>query len=340
VTGPRDGDSHLDVDVVVLHWRNLPATLRCITSVRALEGVRTRLIVVDNGSGDGSTDPLWESLAAADPSAVRLGDQRASLAAIDATTVLVTSDVNRGYAGGMNLGLRTAQALGAAPYFWLLNNDLTVAPDALAALLRRVECDAAVGLCGCRQLGANFDGEVTGAVLATGGFRYIPAFGHHWRLREPDGPEAEARVEGRMFGVHGAAVFGRRELVDEIGLMDESRFLYFEEQDWARRARRAGYTLAYASGAVVHHASGSSVGYRNGRGGSQVSRYFMARSRVAFTRSAYPWAVPSVIGAQLAVIAYYIARRRGPDARVACAAIVDALRGRIRRFPELGHVSY
>lgn len=328
-------------------------TLRCIESLAELDYPSVRVIVVENGSGDDSAKELWDRLRQVDPNAARVdyvADEGApSFDAVDGASpeqarwILAVSPVNRGYAGGMNAGLRIARTLGGARYFWLLNNDLTVARDAVAQLVHRVEDDARIGLCGCLQLRADPSGVPTGDVLATGGFSYVPWLGHFSRLNEPNScdPKHHARVEQRMYGAQGAAVFGTHAFVSDVGLLDESRFLFFEEQDWAVRARRHNYLVAYAPAAHVLHSIGTAVGVRSGRRGTPViSRYFLARSRLSFTRRWYPYAVPTVLAYQLAIVAYYCVRGRFDDARLALAGVRDAFTNQLRRFDELGAVSY
>jgi GT2 family glycosyltransferase len=113
------------VAVVVVNWNGLEDTQRCLDSLGRLDYPAIGVIVVDNGSTDGSA---------------------ARLAAI-AGVELVRSDRNLGFAGGANLGIRRGLAAGAA-YVWLLNNDTEVEPGTLSALVEEAEVDPRIGIVG------------------------------------------------------------------------------------------------------------------------------------------------------------------------------------------------
>jgi GT2 family glycosyltransferase len=344
------------VDVIVLHWRNVALTIRCLQSLAHVTYPNVRLIVVDNGSGDGSADILarhmrWEY--GGDVRFVQVGhetDCAPSLACLDVEeispdpvrAVLAVSPLNRGYAGGANLGLRVARGFGGASYFWLLNNDLTVSADAIGYLVDRCRKNSSIALCGCLQLGASSEGEPTGMIVAAGGYRYLRTLGHFWHVHPgSSGPtEQEEAVEATMSGVQGAAVFGTHRFLSTVGLFEEDRFLYFEEQDWARRARTHGFRFGYAPRAIVHHAAGSGFGHGEGKPTSATSRYFMARSRIVFTRRHHPWALLTVSAYQVALIGWWVAKGQRRAGREAFLGMVDGYRRRYRTFPELGDVSY
>lgn len=105
------------VYIVILNWNGWQDTLACVTSCCALTWPEYRLLVVDNGSTDGSEAILRDRLA---------------------TGEVLQSGGNLGFAGGNNVGIRHALAAGAE-YVWLLNNDTEVAPDALSELVAALQ---------------------------------------------------------------------------------------------------------------------------------------------------------------------------------------------------------
>ena len=150
---------------------------------------------------------------------------------------LIRSDHNRGFAGGANLGIRRALE-GSAAYIWLLNNDTEVAPETLSALVATAEADPRVG--------------VVGGVLpeAWGGGRIDPWTG----VSKPStGPR------DRLDYITGACMLVRRAVFEEVGLLDEAYFFYYEDADLCLRARAAGWRLAVAPDARVAHRGGASV---------------------------------------------------------------------------------
>ncbi|HQT75851.1 MAG TPA: glycosyltransferase, partial [Rhodopila sp.] len=112
------------VYIIVLNWNGLHDTLRCITSLEQQQYANTRILVVDNGSTDGSADALRA-----------LGDR----------IELIEVPTNLGYTGGNNLAMHQAFAQDA-DYVWLFNNDAVAEPDTLSKLMVRCEADTRIGL--------------------------------------------------------------------------------------------------------------------------------------------------------------------------------------------------
>ncbi len=124
------------VVVVILNWNNAPATLACLDSVAQVEYPNYRVLVVDNGSEDGSVDQIrtvWPEVE------------------------LLETGANLGYAGGNNVGIRCALAMGAE-YICLLNNDVVVEPTFLRELVRAALTDPQVALLGPKILAPGFSG--------------------------------------------------------------------------------------------------------------------------------------------------------------------------------------
>jgi GT2 family glycosyltransferase len=108
------------------------------------------------------------------------------------------------------------------------------------------------------------------------------------------------QVEARLDYVLGAALAISKECLDAVGLMEERYFLYFEEIDWAERARRAGFTLGFAPDARVRHKEGGSIGSSADKAKrSLLSEHYLARSAIRFTRKFHPWFLPTVLAYQL-----------------------------------------
>lgn len=334
------------VDAVVLSWRSVEQTVACVESVLALDHPGLRLHVVDNGSDNGADDALWRELRARcdDAHRVECGAgplwRSTALADVprDGRVFFLRSSHNRGYSGGMNLGLALSRWLGGGDYFLLLNNDLAVHPGAIRSLLRRCEEDPTIGLCGVTQRVRGADGRLVESMA--GGFRYRPSFGFPLHVCMEHGERASAaerdRVEAQLFGVHGAAVFGSAAFLDVVGLLGEDRFFYYEEQDWATRGRRAGFRVAWAPDAIVDHVSSTSSGHYVDGERDRVARYLKTRARLSFTKHQYPWALPTVLLAQLAHCALDAVTRSPAVAAASFAGGVDGLIGRHRWFPSMG----
>ena len=190
---------------------------------------------------------------------------------------------NLGYAAGNNVGLRYAMAQENCDYVWILNNDTLVEPDALAELVKYMEIHHEVGICGSKMVYAWDRSRLQGY----GGIY------HRWTAR------SEACVDVRKIGqidyVIGAAALVRRSFLEEVGLMAEDYFFYFEELDWAERAR-GKYRLSCAPCSVVYHQEGATIGAcpNASEGKSMLSDYYMVRNRLLFTRRYHPFCLPTV----------------------------------------------
>ena len=297
------------VCVVVVNWNGWRDTVMCLESLFRSSGVALQAVVCDNDSGDDSLDrirgwaegtidagpeapgPLRELTSPPLPKPVpfaeydRAGAERGGDERAVAPLVLVRTGANLGFAGGCNVGMRFALARGH-PYVWLLNNDTVVPPDALLHLVREAERDPATGMVGS-TLRSFHDPD---SVQALGYGSYDPwlALPRHIR-RGGNGARAP-----RAAYVVGASMLVRRELLLDVGLLSEEYFLFFEELDWAMRAR-AGWRLGYAPRSVVFHKEGASNGgSSSGRGKSRLADYHFMRNRIVFTRKYFPHRLPTV----------------------------------------------
>lgn len=184
------------------------------------------IVVVDNASSDGTRE--W-------------------LAARDDVRV-IRNDANAGFAEACNQGIRAS----AAPYVALLNDDTQVDSAWLAALLRAMQQDDAIGACASLMVYADRPAMVQSAGIC------IDRAAIAWD-RLAGRPLAEAAEPCDIFGASGGAVLYRRAMLDAIGLFDARFFAYLEDVDLAWRAQCAGWRCRYVPGAVVlHHTSATS----------------------------------------------------------------------------------
>lgn len=214
--------------------------------VAALPG--TKVVVVDNDSGDDSCEVIAQAIAAEG-----WGDW----------AELRPSDHNGGFSYGNNLVIRPAMESGAPPdLFVLINPDTRVRPGALQRLAAFAEAHPRAGLIGCRIV--DEQGEVDRSAFrfptlvseAMAGVR----LGLLWSMFPDRVVAPEPRDEAhRTDWVSGAAMAIRREVVEQIGLMDEGYFLYYEELDFALRAHRAGWECWHEPASEVVHLVGRST---------------------------------------------------------------------------------
>lgn len=279
----------IDVAVVVLNWNGWRDTLGCIRSLDEHAPSGVQIVVCDNGSTDGSFDQLTSACQA------HFGHEgfkhfasleQAMSAAPLVRVVLIQTGANLGFAGGCNVGLRFALT-GTARYFWLLNNDTEIESGAVDAMVQHLAAHPEMGMCGS-LLVFHDDPSV---VQARGGAVYQARWGtaEHIGAHESIAASQDARlIESQMDYIVGASMMVTRRFLDEVGLMSEDYFLYFEEIDWAMRAKACGFTLGYAPTSVVRHKEGASIGTDSRKTASLLSYRYLSRNRLLFTARFYP----------------------------------------------------
>jgi GT2 family glycosyltransferase len=305
------------VYVIVLNWNGWRDTIECLESVLRLDYPDCKVVVCDNASSDGSLDQIrrWAqgelkaearnpvvapltsppipkplSCAQVDPVAAK------NEGVPDAGLLLMQTKANLGFAGGNNVALRYALNRGDCDFAWLLNNDTVVRPDALSHLVRRMRERPDAGICGSTLLYYDDPSKVQ----AFGGSVYnkwVTRGGHIGKLANAERlPEAE-EVERQMAYIVGASMLVRKSFLEQVGLMEERYFLYFEELDWAERAR-GRFQLAYSPRSIVYHKEGGTIGtHRDSSRRSALAEFYASRSRILFTRRHHPLALPSALAA-------------------------------------------
>jgi GT2 family glycosyltransferase len=246
------------VITIILNWNGWDDTFACIESCLNLKSDDVKIIVVDNAS---NTDRSGELL------------QRFP------EISFIQTAANLGFAGGNNLGIRHALAQGA-DYVWLLNNDTVVDPAALAELLKVAQSDATIGMVGSKIV--YYDNPrllwYAGAVLDFN----TPWQMHHRGLGQEDVGQYNDSEETGF--VTGCSLLARREMLAEIGLLDEGYFLYFEDSDLNIRAKKAGWKLFYSPASLVYHKVSLSMGGSD----SPLMRYYYSRNFLYFVNKHFP----------------------------------------------------
>lgn len=236
------------VDVVVLNWNGWQDTVACLASLQRQDYSNFNLLVVDNGSTDGSVFQINKAMPSVE---------------------LLQTGVNLGFGGGCNVGIRHALAHGA-DYVWLINSDATVDPGALSALVRVAEKNPALASVGSVLYEADSEHQIQ---LWGGGSV------NRWlgRSRHQISPAA-------LDFISGASILLCRAALEEVGLFDETNFfMYWEDTDLGFRLRRAGWQLAVAEDSQVWHKQSASLGKRS----PLLDEYF-TRSGVRFLRRYAP----------------------------------------------------
>jgi GT2 family glycosyltransferase len=207
------------VYVILLNHNGKNHLEYCLPSLLATEYQNYRIVLVDNGSADGSIEYMRENFS---------------------QVAIVQNDENLGWAGGNNVGIRYALDY-SADYIVLQNNDTKVDPRWITQAVQAAEADPRVGFVGFKMLqeyvqGEDPEGEQFEALMATWNHLEVTPT-HH---------------------ITGAALFVRAGVFCDVGLLDEASTFYGEEDDLEHRARRAGYKLIRINVPLWHYNGGSS----------------------------------------------------------------------------------
>lgn len=221
--------------IVIPSWQTRELLLACLAALEPSPPTR-EVVVVDNASRDGSA---------------------AAVAARFPAVRLLRNVTNAGFASAVNQGVEVALAGGNGPVA-ILNADTICTPPALAALAQQLAADDTIGLIGPRLLlpdGAPqpyaFGGDPTLGYLLRRGWSRL------WRHRAlHDWADAQTR---RVDWITFACVVAPLETLRQVGSLDTRFFMYFEDNDWCLRARRAGWGIVRCGAAQVIHIGGASL---------------------------------------------------------------------------------
>jgi hypothetical protein len=216
--------------VVILNLNGGEVTADCLRSLRDSEYRDFRVIVVDNGSTDGSPERL-----------------RAEFPEVD----LIEAGRNLGFTGGNNVGMRRALEQGAH-IIMLLNNDTIADRGFLGALASRIESAPGIGAVTPRIL---FHEPSDRIWCAGGDYSLWRGIARHRGLRAHRDDLRYANPGEATFAT-GCALCVRREVVEQIGLLDDDLFIYNEDTDYSVRILRAGWRIAYEPAALLWHREG------------------------------------------------------------------------------------
>jgi GT2 family glycosyltransferase len=262
------------VTVIILNWNGKQFLERCLQSLLTQTFQDFEIVLVDNGSKDGSVSFLEEHYPQ-----VRL----------------ITNQENQGFAAANNQAIRATDS----EFVATLNNDTEVTPNWLGELVRAADmADNRIGAYASKMLFTYRAGMIQSAGIALD----RAGIAWDWRGGEEDDRTEEESVE--IFGASAGAALYRRSMLHEIGLFDEAFFAYLEDVDLAWRAQWAGWKALFVPTArVLHFHSGT------GKEGSYFKNWHLGRNKIWVVAKNYPWPqmlwyLPIVLLYDLASIPY------------------------------------
>lgn len=281
------------VSVIILNYKHYQDTISCLKSILKSSYAHYNIILVDNNSPNESVTELTKWIFTHYGDGVIDKTEEVFFTTVFSKQFLpkltfIVSSENKGYAAGNNIGIRYAANRYGTEYFWILNNDTVVDRFAMQALVDSLEYEPKAGITSSVLLEFN-QREIVQAV----GGQYFKWTGRNKSVGRGLNYQA---VKEHTFSIdypNGASMMVRRSFVESVGLMNEEYFLYFEEIDWVIRGNEKDWHVTVAMKSKVWHKEGGTVSAaKNER--SALSDYFIARSRLLFTRRFFPAALPTV----------------------------------------------
>lgn len=281
------------VYIILLNWNGWKDTCQCLESVLHSDYPNFRVIVCDNQSTDGSMQKIKDWAEGKLIIDEKINEKLESfisppikkpLAYVQCTRaeaeqggknddekiplVLIRNDANAGYSGGNNVGIQYALQKNAN-YIWLLNNDTVITNTTLKELVYRVQSGENLGLVGTLIYYASEPSKIQ----VYGGGKIMKILGTDRFVYSP----------GVIDYVSGTSLFIKREVIEQVGLLDEKFFFYWEDADYSRRVLKQGWKLGVASNAVVYHKFSASVGGQSLKSDlfkvASLTRYFKKHQR-------------------------------------------------------------
>jgi GT2 family glycosyltransferase len=229
------------VAVIVVSYNTRDALLQCLTSVvESAPPTETEIVVVDNASTDGSLETVRQSYP---------------------WVVTIANPANVGFGVACNQAIRAT----GAPFILLLNSDAAITPQSFQVLRDALTGNSRCGAAGCRLINSagaettntrnfltplNQAGEQSG-VMSWTSWKYL----RRNHLPTLDGNEQDCSVDW----IDGACLMVRRAALDEVGLFDETFFMYSEDEDLCFRLRQHGWTICYEASATARHQGAAST---------------------------------------------------------------------------------
>lgn len=254
------------VTIIILNWNGKDDTIECLDSLKSINYSNFEILLVDNGSIDGSVDCFKNEYPSME---------------------IIQNKENLGFAEGNNVGIKRAMENGT-DYVLLLNNDTVVDSYFLTELVMAAETDSEIGI-----VGPKIYYYSKSQIIHSAGGTIIPwkATTHHIGILEVDHRQYDKVRE--MNFMTGCVLLLKRAILEEIGFLDASFFMYWEDADYCTRATKKGWKIIYVPASKVYHKVSSSSGHNN-----PLTTYYLTRNSLLFTKKNHPLLLPTAIFSQ------------------------------------------
>ncbi len=281
------------VSVIIVNYNGKVFLDKCLGSISVQTYPSIEVVLVDNGSHDGSTGYVREKYP---------------------NVKVIENGENLGFAIANNIGIKASRG----EFIAALNNDTEVVPGWVEELVKAMLTDDGVGMCASKML--RMDNP---AIIDSTGI-CVSRSGACWDRGMFEQDEGQFEAGDEVFGPCAGAALYRKSMLDEVGLFDEDFISYMEDTDLAFRCRLAGWKCLYVPKAVVRHVHGGTAGYV-----SDYTVYYGNRNIVWYPIKDFPsslllTSLPFMVCRNMAVIPFYMLKGHGVTI---LRAKLDALKG-------------
>ncbi len=237
-----------EISIITINYNGLKETCMLVDSLRRHVSVNYELIIVDNGSAVNEAELLQ----------LRYPETRC-----------IRSEINRGFSGGNNIGIQAAKG----KYLLFLNNDTFVTDDSLHFLCEKLDSKPEIG-----GVSPKIKFAFSPQHIQFAGYTPLSAITLRNNLigfDEKDRGQYNSSTPTPY--LHGAAMMVKKEIIEQVGLMPEIYFLYYEELDWCTQMTDKGYELWYEPRATVFHQESRTTGQN-----SPLKAFYLSRNRLLY----------------------------------------------------------
>lgn len=245
------------VCIILVNYNGAKDTVQCVNSIKKIKYTNYKIIIVDNASTDDSIIKIKNNISEIDYE-------------------LLIAKENNGFSSGNNIAIRKSLDLGA-DYILLLNNDTIVEVDFLDKLISEFDNDLYIGATTPKIL---YESDREKVWYNGGKIKSITGKTKHF---DYDRNIKEAKYyEGDVSFASGCCICISKEVIEKIGLLDESYFLYDEDVDYCLRITRAKYLIKYVPQSVIFHKVSASTGTNSG-----LIQYYIIRNKFLTIKKHY-----------------------------------------------------
>jgi len=270
------------VAIVLVNWNNGFDTIECLESLQNISYPKYYVIVVDNNSSDSSIplirawadgrprkdsycikfnlnnkpiQVIWYSRSEAEAGGTLEKEEKIISMPSNRRLIIIVNESNLGFSGGNNVGIKYALLKNDVSFIWLLNNDTIVGKDALMEMVKKLKEYPKAAFCGSVILDYYNPDKIQ--TVAGGSLNIFLGIPRPIMRKDIYNLKKIQKKKIKINYITGCSLLINKSYLNDIGLMDESFFLYWEDAEWSERCGRKGFFLTYSPRSKVWHKKGN-----------------------------------------------------------------------------------